>query len=410
MPRRVRAAVRYLALAGAFILPACASLTEVPHLPVAPSQAAGSPSARASATSAPTPMVIVVGVEATPTPCTVDSILATWDLSRLAEQTVVIPVDETKVLSIRGEVAAGAGGVILFGSYAPANLGAELQSLDAAAPGGIAPFIMTDEEGGVVQRMANLVGSIPSARQMGATMSPAQIQQLATGLGQRMRAAGVTMDLAPVLDVDGGQGPNNFDADGTRSFSANVGIASSDGVAFAAGLLAGGVTPVVKHFPGLGGAAGNTDVVAAATLPWSQLQSSGLRPFEAAIAAQVPAVMIANATVPGLSSLPASVSATVITGVLRQRLGFQGLVITDSLSAVAISSAGYSVPQAAVAALRAGADMVLYNAGPGSVAQLTDQTVAAIVAAVNSGTLSRAALQSSVARVLGAKGANLCAA
>jgi beta-N-acetylhexosaminidase len=154
---------------------------------------------------------------------------------------------------------------------------------------------------------------------------------------------------------------------------------------------------------------GNTDVVAAATLPWSQLQSSGLRPFEAAIAAQVPAVMIANATVPGLSSLPASISATVITGVLRQQLGFQGLVITDSLSAVAISSAGYSVPQAAVAALRAGADMVLYNAGPSSVAQLTDQTVAAIVAAVNSGTLSRAALQSSVARVLGAKGANLCA-
>ena len=132
--------------------------------------------------------------------------------------------------------------------------------------------------------------------------------------------------------------------------------------------------------------------------------------FEAAIAAQVPAVMIANASVPGLSSLPASISSAVISGVLRQRLGFQGLVITDSLSAVAISSAGYSVPQAAVAALRAGADMVLYNAGPGSVAQLTDQTVAAIVAAVNSGTLSRAALQSSVARVLGAKGANLCAA
>jgi beta-N-acetylhexosaminidase len=409
MPRRVRAAVRYLGLAAAFLLPACASITEVPHLPVAPGQAAGNPSASGSATSAPTPRVIVIGVEATPTPCTVDNILATWNLTRLAEQTVVIPVDETNVLSIRAEVAAGAGGVILFGSYAPANLGAQLQSLDAAAPGGLAPFIMTDEEGGVVQRMANLVGSIPAPRQMGATMSPAQIRQLATGLAQRMRASGVTMDLAPVLDVDGGQGPNNFDADGTRSFSANVGIASNDGVAFATGLLAGGVTPVVKHFPGLGGAAGNTDVVAAATLPWSQLQSGGLRPFEAAIAANVPAVMIANATVPGLSSLPASISPTVINGVLRQQLGFHGLVITDSLSAVAISSAGYSVPQAAVAALRAGADMVLYNAGPSSVAQLTDQTVAAIVAAVNTGALSRAALQSSVARVLAAKGVNLCA-
>src|ERR1700682_3329365 len=151
MPRRVRAAFRYLGLAAAFILPACASITEVPHLPVAPSQAAGSPSASASATSAPTPTGIVIGVEATPTPCTGDSILATWNLSRLAEQTVVIPVDETNVLSIRSEVAAGAGGVILFGSYAPANLGAALQSLDGAAPGGIAPFLIIAEEGGAAE-------------------------------------------------------------------------------------------------------------------------------------------------------------------------------------------------------------------------------------------------------------------
>src|SRR5205823_1707907 len=210
---------------------------------------------------------------------------------------------------------------ILFGSSAPTNLGAQLQALNAVAPDGIKPFIMTDEEGGVVQRMANLVGSIPSARQMGATMTPAQIEQLAFGLAQRMRAAGVTMDLAPVLDVDGGQGPNNFNADGTRSFSANVATASGDGVAFAAGLRN--------------------------------------------------AVMVANATVPGLTNQPASVSPAVINGILRGRLGFQGLVITDSLSAVALSANGYTVPSAAVAALDAGADMVLYNADPSTVAAVT---------------------------------------
>jgi len=353
-------------------------------------------------------VALVIGVEATPTPCTTASMLATWTVTRLAQQTVVVPVDENNVMSVKSEVAAGAGGVILFGSSAPTNLGAQLQALDAAAPDGIRPFIMTDEEGGVVQRMANLVGSVPPARQMGATMTPAQIEQLAFGLAQRMRAAGVTMDLAPVLDVDGGQGPNNFNADGTRSFSANVATASSDGVAFATGLRNGGIVPVVKHFPGLGGATGNTDVTAAATQSWSALQSGGLRPFEAAIASNVPAVMVANATVPGLTNQPASISPTVINGILRGQLGFQGLVITDSLSAVALSASGYTVPRAAVAALGAGADMVLYNADPSTVAALTNQTVSAIVAAVNTGTLSRAALETAAGRVLAAKGVNLC--
>ena len=96
--------------------------------------------------------------------------------------------------------------MILFGVSAPSSLGVSLRKLASSAPDGIAPFVMTDEEGGVVQRMANLVESIPPAREIGATMTPAQIRRLATGLAKRMRAAGVTMDLAPVLDVDGGQG------------------------------------------------------------------------------------------------------------------------------------------------------------------------------------------------------------
>jgi len=409
LPHRLGAGARWLSLASALVLSACAGVGEAPSALIAPRPTAIIPSPSGTARATPTgPVALVIGVEATPTPCSTASILATWTVTRLAEQTIVIPVDENNVMSIRSEVAAGAGGVILFGSSAPTNLGAQLQALNAVAPDGIKPFIMTDEEGGVVQRMANLVGSIPSARQMGATMTPAQIEQLAFGLAQRMRAAGVTMDLAPVLDVDGGQGPNNFNADGTRSFSANVATASGDGVAFAAGLRNGGIVPVVKHFPGLGGATGNTDVTAAATQSWSALQSGGLPPFEAAVAAHVPAVMVANATVPGLTNQPASVSPAVINGILRGRLGFQGLVITDSLSAVALSANGYTVPSAAVAALDAGADMVLYNADPSTVAAVTSQTVSAMVSAVNAGTLSRAALEIAAGRVLAAKGVDLC--
>ena len=361
-----------------------------------------------TAASTPTPLPSTAPT-ATPVVCTNQSVLATWSLDRLAEQTLVVPVAETNVAAVTSEVAAGAGGVILFGSSAPSTLSTSLRTLAAAAAGGVAPFVMTDEEGGVVQRMANLVGSMPSARQMAATMSPAQIRQLVTAVALRMHAAGVTMDLAPVLDLDNGQGPNNRDPDGTRSFSLNPTAAAADGIAFMQGLQAGGIVPVVKHFPGLGQASGNTDVAPASTQPWSSLQRAGLLPFESAFASGAPVVMIANATVPGLSTLPASISQVVMTTVLRDQLGFQGLVMTDSLSAGALAHIGYSVPKAVVAAISAGADMVLYTAAAAQVASLTSATVAALVAAVNAGTLTRARLTGAVANVLIAKSVHLCA-
>ena len=366
-----------------------------------------SPSPSTRPTTAPTG-----SLAPTPTPnvCTNQRVLATWSLTRLAEQTLVVPVEETDVASVTAEVAAGAGGVILFGSSAPATLASGLHALAAVAPGGIAPFVMTDEEGGVVQRMANLVGSLPSARQMAATMSPAQIRQLVTTIALRMRAAGVTMDLAPVLDLDNGVGPNNRDPDGTRSFSLNATVTAADGVAFMQGLEAGGVVPVVKHFPGLGQASGNTDVAPATTQPWTSLQHAGLLPFQSSIRAGAPVVMIANATVPGLSSLPASISPVVMTTVLRDQLRFQGLVITDSLSAGALADIGYPVPRAVVAAITAGADMVLYTAAAAQVASLTASTAAALVAAVNAGTLDRSRLMNAVANILNAKRVDLCAA
>jgi beta-N-acetylhexosaminidase len=348
----------------------------------------------------------------TPTPNTClnnASVLETWSLTQLAEQTVVIPVSEADVTSITPEIQSGAGGIILFGSSAPTNLGQLLKTLTATAPNGIAPFVMTDEEGGAVQRMANLVGSIPSARTMGATMTPAQILILATSSAQKMRASGITMDLAPVLDLDGGDGPNNEDPDGTRSFSLNPTTTAADAAAFAAGLTAGGVIPVIKHFPGLGQASANTDVKPATTLPWTTLEGAGLLPFKSALAAGAPAVMIANAVVPGLTTLPASISPNAITGELRDQLGYQGLVMTDSLSAGALVDIGYTVPKAVVAAIAAGADMVLYTDAAANVAALTASTVAALVAAADAGTLDRSRLENAVEHILAVKNVNLCA-
>jgi len=118
--------------------------------------------------------------------------------------------------------------------------------------------------------------------------------------------------------------------------------------------------------------------------------------------------MVSNAAVPGLTHLPASLSPEVITELLREQPGFSGLVLTDPLSAAALSATGYPVPWAGVDALAAGADMLLFKADPSTVATLTNQTVQAIVSAVGSGELSRRRLGNAVLHVLHAKHINMC--
>jgi len=364
----------------------------------------------ASATSSPATSTATVTPTLVPTPtCSNGRMLSTWSIPRLAEQVMIVPVQEDSVESATAQVAAGAGGVILFGNAAPANLAESLSRLRKAALGGVWPMVVVDEEGGAVQRMANLVGPVPSARQMGATRSPAQITRIAALLGQRLLALGVTVDLAPVLDADGRPGPSKENPIGSRSFSADPSVAAADGLAFDAGLQSSGVLAVVKHFPGLGGASGNSDLEPSSTQPWPTLQRSGLLPFAVATKAHVPAVMVANASVPGLTTLPASISAAVITGVLRGQLHFSGLVVTDSMSAAALSRTGYSVPAASTAAVAAGADMILFNASLAAMPGLARQTVLALVSAVDRGTVGRSRLIDAVAHVLSAKNIDLCA-
>jgi beta-N-acetylhexosaminidase len=338
--------------------------------------------------------------------CSAAAVLGTWSLERRAAQLVVVPAEEDDVLAIQPLVADGVGGIILFGADAPPALPADLATLRAAASG-LPPLIMTDEEGGEVQRMANLVGSLPWPRTMAATMTVADVRALAEQVGRRMRAAGVTMDLAPVLDLSDGPGPDAADADGPRSFSVNASIATAYGLAFAQGLQEGGVIPVVKHFPGLGQASYNTDFGPAFDPPLPVLKAGSLRPFEAAVAAGLPAVMVANVSIPGLTgSLPATLSSSAITGLLRHQLGFRGLVLTDSLSALAVQDAGYSVPQAAARAIEAGADMVLFNSPDPDAT--TNEVIASITSAVTSGQLPTSRLDDAVQHVLSAKNASLC--
>jgi beta-N-acetylhexosaminidase len=354
------------------------------------------------------PGVVSPAVAASATTCTVAGVVSAWPVRRLAAQTLVVPVSENHVGRVSTEVASGVGGVILFGSSAPADLGARLSRLLARAPDGIAPVVMTDEEGGKVQRMANLVGSMPSARRMARTMTTAQVHALAHRVAARMAAAHVSMNLAPVLDLDERPGPSATNPDGTRSFSIHPSVARAYGLAFARGMRDAGVVPVVKHFPGLGHATTNTDYGPASTLPWSKLQQQGLRPFQAAIAAGLPAVMVTTARVPGLTRLPATLSRKVVHRELRGRLGFHGLVVTDTLSGAAVRAAGYTVPRAAVRALVVGADLIVFNATPDDVAGITTRTVRAIERAVANGDLPLPRLRQAAVHVLEAKHAEVC--
>jgi beta-N-acetylhexosaminidase len=221
-----------------------------------------------------------------------------------------------------------------------------------------------------------------------------------------MLQQGVTMDLAPIVDVDGGDGPNATDADGARSFSADPSVATSDGLAFAEGLAAAGVIPVVKHFPGLGGASGNTDDGPAATLPYSTLITAGLLPFIAAVNAGLPTVMVSNASVSGWPGGLASLSWPAIEDLLVDQLHFQGLILTGSLSAGAITDLGISVPQATVDAIAAGADMMMFTSSdPASVMASIE---AAMDHVVGDSVVSQARLIDAVSHVLTAKGVDLC--
>lgn len=335
----------------------------------------------------------------------------TWSLTRVARETVVVSAQASSLDSLRAGAVQGYGGFLLFGASAPAALPGTLASLRQLEPDHLRPMIMTDDEGGGVIRFANLVGHWPWAQTMGATMTPAQVTRQGRQVGAAMARAGLNVDLAPVADVDArAVWPGPANPDGLRSFGGSPARAAADVVAFATGLAQSGVLAVVKHYPGLGYATGNTDNAPAATQPWPVLERTALVPFRRAIASGVRAVMMSNASVPGLSTLPAGLSRVVVSQ-LRHQMGFQGLIMTDALSAGAISARHLSVPQASVDALAAGVDQVM-NGNPSSPAlalQTASLTTAAIVTAVAAGSLTREELVRAAARVLVATNSLACA-
>ena len=299
-------------------------------------------------------------------------------------------------------VSEGAGGLVFFGepdAGTGPTLSGQMAALTSRAR--IVPFMATDEEGGGIARLANLVGALPWPRRMAEEWSTAEVtEQLAT-VGEAMRSLGMNMDLAPVLDT--APSTDTIDEENVRSFSEDGATAGAYGLAFMHGLSEGGIIPVVKHFPGLGHANGDTDTGPATDPPLSELQSDDLIPFADAISAHVPVVMMSNVTEPDWGTTPASMNPAAYE--YLRHMGFTGVVITDSLDAGAISATGLDGAQACVKAVEAGADM-------GMITTPTDYpgAVAGLEQAVSSGQLSMAQVIRSVDRIITLKDSMLPAA
>ncbi|MGQ0631641.1 MAG: glycoside hydrolase family 3 N-terminal domain-containing protein [Sporichthyaceae bacterium] len=365
----------------------------------------------AGATDGPSPTATAIQE-----PCDAAMVVGTWPLRLRAAQLITVPVLNFDFPAATSAVRSHAGGVLLLGSGAPPrDLADRIDALTAMAGPAGPPFVMADQEGGDIQRLRPTVPSLPWPRTMARTMTPDEVRSRVQVMGEAMRTLGVTVDLAPVLDLDDRPGPGVANPAGERSFSLDPTTASAYGLAYSEGLRAAGILPVVKHFPGLGSVRGNTDFVASSsTLPLADLRQAGLLPFVASIQAGTEAVMISNAAVPGLTTVPASLSSAVIRGLLREELGFDGLVMTDSLSARSITEL-VDIPEASVRALAAGADMVLFGpeaSSPAAVRREVDRlfrtTVDAIVKAVADGRINRRDLDASVVRILTAKKFDPC--
>lgn len=313
---------------------------------------------------------------------------AGWTDRQLALRLVMAGYDMNRTDAALPWVRDGLGGVLLFGR-APADLGGRLSRLRSAGVG--APLVASDEEGGQVQRLAALLPRLPSAATLARTRTPAQARSLAVSYGRQMRDLGVDASLAPVADLAiAGQ----YIAGTDRAYSADPGTVAAYAGAWQEGLREAGVVPVAKHWPGHGEAA-NTHGRPAPTPPLSTLEGRDLLPFTALLQSGVPAVMVGHLNVPGLTEqgTPATLSPRAY-GYLRERAGTDRLLLTDSVSMGAVTTGlGLTPAQAAVRALRAGADMVLVDTGPGPL-------VDAISRALADGSYARTAAVASARRVL----------
>lgn len=364
--------------------------------------------------SSPTPRAIVIRSSNEAAGAFVGALLASEDVGPaavseqclaslpdewLVGQVLMTAVTEAEIARALPLIADGSlGGVMVKGSpsAAIAGLNAAIHETSLARYS-VPAMIAVDEEGGRVQRLARLLGRIPTAAAVASSMTPAEAQQLMFEHGELMFELGFTVDFAPVIDVGGGPPIGN------RSYGDDVETVDLYGAAAAAGLSDAGLLAVYKHFPGHGSADADSHLSLPTTAPIEQMRELHLLPFVAAVNRGDGAIMVGHLLVPGLTEeLPTSLSPAVVQGLLRDEMGFDGLVFTDSLEMGAIVRTR-SLEDAAVLALIAGNDVALLG-NLGDVAPSHER----VMAALSTGELSRERVLEAVGRILVEKDVHPC--
>ena len=290
------------------------------------------------------------------------------------------------------------GGIILFARNVESSaqltgLTDDLKALNKEN-GNIPLLVGMDEEGGLVSRMPDELEDLPDMYDVGRTGNTQLAYTVGRTLAELCLNQGVNLDFAPVLDI--WSNPDNT-VIGTRAFGTDADTVITMGLPVMEGLRDYGVIPVVKHFPGHG----DTSVDSHADLPvvektLEELEENELRPFAAAIEQGADVVMVAHILEKELDpDLPASLSPAVITGLLREQLGFDGVVCTDDLTMAAVSNT-WGMGEAAVLAVEAGADLLLVCHEADNLTAARD----ALLEAVDQGRITEARLDESVRRLL----------
>lgn len=291
------------------------------------------------------------------------------------------------------------GGLIFFGAnletadQTTAMLTAIKESADSLTVPGL--FLGLDEEGGSVSRATPLgVTAFDDMRVYGEAGDTEAAYQIGLTLGSQLKNLGFNLDFAPVADVLTNEENTVVSA---RSFGSDPELVSNMVAMEIAGFEEAGILSAPKHFPGHGSTSGDThDGLAVTDRTLAELRECDFLPFQAAIEAGTPMIMMGHMTMSALDAeAPASMSQEIVTGLLREELGYDGIIITDSVGMGAIADR-YTSAEAVVQALSAGCDMVLCPTNLSSVLE-------AVQNAVTSGTLSEDRLDQSVRRVLDAK-------
>lgn len=352
----------------------------------------GGPSSRDAVRSPSSTPVPAPAVAPGPACQKLDEVLAGLDLRRKLAQTLMVGV--TDIDDASAVVNDQHVGGIFIASWTDLSMltSGALRALQSATRP-IPLAVSVDEEGGRVQRLKTLIGSQDSPRQLVAEgMSAEQVHAIAFERGRKMRDYGITIDFAPVVDVTGAAADSVI---GDRAFGPDPETVTEFAGAYAQGLRDAGLLPVLKHFPGHGHASGDSHHSGVTTPPLDVLLQKDTVPYRTLTTIHPVAVMLGHMQVPGLTDTdPASLSEAAYALLREGRYGgppFDGPTFTDDLSSMGAITQLYTVPEAVLKALQAGADTALWVS--------TDHVPAVLdrlESAVNSGELATSRVDDAV--------------